>query len=272
MEKLNNLLSTIELFHEMQLFDSGMVVCDYNAKVLKHIQANGFALSLKEGDYVKAGIIPKCLKTRQSVSEIIPEDVYGLRIKTHCIPIIEEDGIVSGALSMGTTLDWQDHLSKISNQILGYVNQTAEASETVAQTAVSLAHHLGDINSKSQNVLESLNATENILKSVRKIAQNSNMLGLNASIEAARAGSLGNGFNVVAKEIRQMALDSEHAVEDIRTILDQLRTEIFSISKRIEDVSKESETQASSTEEISANMMALSSVVDDLESSAQLIG
>ena len=66
-------------------------------------------------------------------------------------------------------------------------------------------------------------AIEDIIASVQDLADQSNLLAVNASIEAARAGDQGKGFAVVAHEIKTLADQSKEATEHIRTILDDTR-------------------------------------------------
>ena len=71
------------------------------------------------------------------------------------------------------------------------------------------------------NVLESKSKSiSNIITTINKIAKETNLLALNASIEAARAGNAGSGFMVVAEEIKKLADQSVDSVREVEIITD----------------------------------------------------
>jgi len=89
------------------------------------------------------------------------------------------------------------------------INMIKEQMESIGETVVKLSEH-------SQ-------AIEAIINTVQDIADQSNLLAVNASIEAARAGDQGKGFAVVAQEIKSLADQSKKATEQVRTILEETR-------------------------------------------------
>lgn len=94
------------------------------------------------------------------------------------------------------------------------MDQIKEQMETIAQTIMSFSE-------RSQQIVD-------IISTVNDLAQQSTILALNASIEAAKAGEHGKGFAVVAFEVRNLAEQSQEATAQIRTILNEIQNAINS--------------------------------------------
>lgn len=99
--------------------------------------------------------------------------------------------------------------SLVSNN-MDNINQLAERIEDASQTINKLG--------------EDVNSVDNIVAVINGIAEQTNLLALNAAIEAARAGEQGRGFAVVADEVRVLASRTQESTEEIRNMLERLKT------------------------------------------------
>jgi len=109
---------------------------------------------------------------------------------------------------------------------LSAANKALEASRAMSEVATALTE-------RSREMQSRVSSTTDILELIGRMTTQINLLGLNASIEAAHAGAAGAGFAVVASEIRKLADSSKSSVDRIRALLDQFSKAVAEIDSGI---------------------------------------
>jgi methyl-accepting chemotaxis protein len=111
------------------------------------------------------------------------------------------------------------------------VDDSTVATEKVRATVASTAERLLGLAEQARKV-------DDIIGAVNDIADQTNLLSLNAAIEASRAGEHGKGFAVVAGEVKQLAEQSKQATREIRQILEEIQRAMHTTVLATEDVSR----------------------------------
>mgnify|MGYP000193023953 FL=1 len=137
----------------------------------------------------------------------------------------------------------------------------AKAGRAVVTQSVESINDLASEVERAANVIKKLEAdTENvgtILDVIKGIAEQTNLLALNAAIEAARAGEQGRGFAVVADEVRTLASRTQDSTQEIQRVIEELQTAARSaaeVMSHSQDQAKLSVEQAAKTDSSLANI------------------
>ncbi|MCJ7809476.1 MAG: methyl-accepting chemotaxis protein, partial [Desulfobulbaceae bacterium] len=113
-----------------------------------------------------------------------------------------------------------------------------EAMDNMEKASGSISGRLQTINEKAENIT-------NVVVTITKVAEQTNLLSLNAAIEAEKAGEYGRGFNVVAREIRRLADQTAVATLDIEQMVQEMHAAVsagvMEMDKFIGEVKRSSE-------------------------------
>jgi len=130
--------------------------------------------------------------------------------------------------------------------------ESVEQNEQVSKTVSSTSKAISDLATSSNNIAS-------VLDVIRGIAEQTNLLALNAAIEAARAGEQGRGFAVVADEVRSLASKTQASTDDIQAMIESLQK---GVKEAVTAIEEGLVSVNSSVEKSNSTMVALDSIVD----------
>ncbi len=140
----------------------------------------------------------------------------------------EIDQVATASQEMSATAhDVANNAAQAAEAARGADAATREGLAVIDRTTLSIEQLAGELNSAMAEVESLASSSEQIgsvLEVIRAIAEQTNLLALNAAIEAARAGEAGRGFAVVADEVRNLAKRTQDSVEEIRQVIENLQS------------------------------------------------
>jgi len=164
--------------------------------------------------------------------------------------------IINDAIKTAKKLD--DQLDQIDQS----TNKLEVEFNTIITTVDTLSTIKEDLNTSVKTSQKFINNSSELIKSINKIAQKNKILGLNANIEAARAGDAGKGFGIVANEIQKLSSTTNTFADEISQSLKSINNEITGIYTETENLTALANKQSNSTNQLEDILKELLSEVD----------
>lgn len=178
-----------------------------------------------------------------------------------------------------------DEIYNISNQSIVAVGDGSKNIEELKECVEESKKAGRVVSSELNELVKTHEEMQDILHLIKDISNQTNLLSLNASIEAARAGDAGRGFTVVAEEIRKLAEQTKSATEEIDSLINKTNDNITKVSSATDNLLEMNNIQndisnktaesfndiSIRTKEVESNIINLKESVDRLDSANQVI-
>ncbi len=261
--KLQAIIDSIDFYQVTYPEDACIIVAD-TEKVIAYKPGNQVDLKIKVGDPVakyRGTTTEKSLSLGKFMREERGSEDFGMAYIASAQPIFD-GGKVIGVLSAIISNEKMDGMRLLATELSSSVEEMSATNEELAVASVDVSNRLGELSKFSESMTGDIQQINTIVNLVKDLAMKSKILGLNASIEAARSGEHGRGFAVVASEIQKMSQSSTDSAESITNQLE-------SIKQSIDQVNESANQIATFTQQFSVSMHELTDAYKGINSVAE---
>lgn len=236
-----------------------------NERFLKVVNSENIIMDAKVGDPLRpGGAAYECIKAKKPVSTIVSKEVFGVEIKAIGIPVKDDDGTIIGSIVLVKSVKRHQEVLKLSKNLSDSLELISEGISEMSSSVQNVVSSNNIILSKVEEAIAEAKDTDEVLSFVKNVAGQTNLLGLNAAIEASRAGDSGRGFNVVAKEIRKLSSSSSDSIKQINEVLNKIKNSVSAISENVNKTGNVFQEEASQIQKMSASIEELRATAQEL--------
>lgn len=251
-------LPTVSLVAELQRLADGKLASPVNLKAYGEI-----GLLAKNAESLRMGLTDIITKAKDS-SLAVANGSHEMYVSASVI-LQDAESQSEIAASMARTMEELERTIRNISEEAETVREASEAAgdsalegQKLVQGLVQTMHSVADrLSGAVGEVSAFVNCARNIsslTQQVKEIADQTNLLALNAAIEAARAGEQGRGFAVVADEVRKLADKSSKSASQIETVTRELEASTISVERSIIQGSKELEIGVDNSDQVSTSL------------------
>lgn len=248
-ESLENFVAMVPVLKASVPADLSIAVCDLK-KFIAYFPGETINLNIKVGQQLMSDEpLAVALQKNQSLKSNVPAEFYGFEFTGTAIPLHNQKGEVIGGIAV--QLRRQSELIAIADQILVSLSQASDQITSVANGSSLLADFSRNLLTHSKQANEDVKNSTGVLSIIKKVADETNLLGLNAAIEAAHAGDNGKGFGVVANEIRKFSKETVDSTKKINDTMNQIQNVTDQMAQLIEKIAAIGQEQAAAIQQTS---------------------
>jgi transcriptional regulator with GAF, ATPase, and Fis domain len=263
--KLEHVVEVALLLPELYDEDISYFIADSEKVVAAH-NAPKLDLKIQVGqplELFQKTVTYKAFKSGKRVTSKVQESQFGIPYISIATPILDNSEVI-GAISVIVSTEKYDALIRLGEELLATAEEITASAENLSAQSEQLSATTKEMDLQTELTNKDISGIGNIANSIRTISAQINILGINASIESARAGEAGRGFKVVADEVRKLSENTKSSVEIIESNIYDVQNSVNSLVESINQLAAVSEAQALAVEEITKALDQISSMASRL--------
>ncbi|MDD5936449.1 MAG: methyl-accepting chemotaxis protein [Clostridiales bacterium] len=264
---LNHLIATAPLMKKYFQQDVAISISD-TEKYVALFETDTMKFPFSVGADIRASgygeVLERLARTGESITNIVPKEITGtVPIKSIVSPIMEKGQLV-GYYSVSINIDKEQHIENLSVELMEAIEKANTAIHVMSNLSTDMDTMMKTIENECISVEDSISQGTKAIDLIQGISSQSNLLGLNAAIEAARVGEAGKSFAIVATEMRNLADECKKISKEVSEALKTIQTTMNTIVTRIKNASAISQDQFLETEKMMTSM-------DDIEAKSSCL-
>lgn len=235
-DKLQQVIDMLPIIRQLYAHDVFIMVMDKDSIVRGYSVPDGVPPQLQVGEvfHDPTGAYQAVMRTGAKKHNCLPPEVMGEAFEGELVPVkdgMEVVGCIICTYSVGTKTQMASTTAKFKDS----VHHINDSIRDVVTGIEKLFKMLTEMNEMTSSVEGDVHNAVDVVNKISGNASRSNILALNASIEAARSGEHGRGFAVVATEMGKLAGDSGSSATEIKGTLNVITDHLATIATYIKD-------------------------------------
>lgn len=235
-EELQKVIEALPVVHQIVGKDSYLTVLDEESIVRGYAVPASEKPKLNIGDKMQdtSGGFAEVMATGEKKFNYLPKEVMGKAFEGVLVPVKDGNKVV-GCLIYSYCVDDKNDARDMAEEFKESIRLIDVSIQEVIDSTKGLFDMLSAMTELTDGINHDVQEVTDVVQKISGNASRSNILALNASIEAARGGEAGRGFAVVANSMGELANDSGCSAKEIGEKLDVMREHLLSIGSSITD-------------------------------------
>lgn len=235
-ERLQSIIEDLPVIRQLFNHDVYITVMDADSVVQGFSVPDGVRPQIGVGEVFTdpSRALDDVLRTGRPRHNCLPEEVMGEAFEGELVPVRDGNDIV-GCIVCTYSVDKIKQMAETTAKFQETMNSINTSIQTVVDGMGALFDMLSNMNEMTNSVDGDVHNAVEVVNKISSNASRSNMLALNASIEAARSGEYGRGFAVVANDMGKLAKDSGSSAGEIKVTLNTITDHLVAIGESIKD-------------------------------------
>lgn len=269
-DKLHTIVENLPLIRQLYDKEVYLTVLDADGVVQGFSVPEGERPILEVGSVFEdpSGAFDEVIRRGVKRHNFLPKEVMGTAFEGNLVPV-KDGGKVIGCITCTYSVETETKIRRVTEQFKESVQNIDRSIQDVVSGMESLFRMLTEMNEMTSSVEGDVNGAADVVNKISSNASLSNILALNASIEAARSGEAGRGFAVVASEMGKLAKDSSGSADEIKKILEGIVQHLAEITTSIKDANEVAKSHVESINGIKEVLDQANVLAEELEADAE---